>query len=302
MLRKYKHPWLGHAFILPSILGFSLFVVYPMVSATYFSMTNWMGFGGKWKFIGFENYLSLFNDDPIFYKSLTATFLYVLYTVPVGMALSLGLSVMLNKKLVGGRFFRTAIYVPVIVPSIAALIVWKFAFNPDYGLINNLLGVFGVPGQPWLEDEILALPSISVVALWGGIGSTILIFLSGLQSVSPDIYEAAEIDGASPSRKFWMITVPMITPVLFLQLITGTINAFQQFNAPAIMTSLGSTKGGPNFSTYLLSLSIYDNALDKQAFGYGMAQVWVLFVMIMLLTVLLFRFTNAFVFYESESK
>lgn len=298
MKRRHKHPFLGYAFILPSILGFLLFVAYPMVMSTYYSMTDWTGIG-KPTFVGWDNFSFLFFQDPMFYKIIVVTLLYVVYTVPTGLALGLLLALLLNRKFWGTKLLRTLYYLPVIIPSIAALTIWKFAFNPDYGFINNVLTLLHLPTSQWLEGEASALPALAIVQLWG-VGGTVLILLSGLQSVPTEVYEAAKVEGAGIWTRFQKITFPLITPVLFLQLITGIIGAFQQFNAPQVMTNYNGTGGGPNGSTTLLAYSIYDNAMGKQAFGYAMAEVWVLFLIIMGFTALVFKLSSDFVYYESE--
>lgn len=219
--------------------------------------------------------------------------------MPTGLVVGIFLAVLLNKKLPAIKLFRTLYYVPVVLPSVAALVLWKFIFNPQYGLANNILLLFHLPISQWLESETMALPAMAMVTLWG-VGSTVIIILSGLQSVPADIYEAAVVDGASGAKQFFRITLPMITPILFLQLITTVIAAFQSFNMPALLTQYGGKGGGPNYATYLFAYSIYDSAFNNNQFGYAMAQVLILFVIIMILTITIFRFSNNFVYYESD--
>ncbi len=283
----------GYLFILPSIIGFSTFVAYPLISSIYYAMTQWSGWNAP-QFVGFQNFIYMFTTDPSFWPSLEATGLYVLMSVPGGLLLGLFLAVLLNKHLPGIKILRTIYYLPVVLPSVASLTLWDFIYNPQYGLANQILHVFGLPASQWLQGQGTALISIVIIGLWG-VGGTMIIFLAGLQSVPAELYEAAQVDGASRFRSFWTITVPMITPILFLQLITGIIGAFQAFNQAQVLT-----KGGPNFATDLFNYSIWNNAFNGQQFGYAEAQVWVLFIIIMFFTIFIFKFSNTFVYYEND--
>lgn len=293
-----KDGFIGYMLLLPSLIGFAVFVAYPMIMAIGYSFTEWDGLSPA-KFVGFENYSYMFTTDPSFPKALKATFLYVLMTVPLTLVFGLLLAVMLNKNMFSVKVLRTLFYLPVVLPSVAALVLWKFVYDPDYGLINQLLAIFGVQGPKWLQSEDTALVSMSIVAIWG-VGSMMIIFLSGLQSISAEIYEAADVDGANGIQKFFRITIPMMSPVLFLQLITGLIAAFQAFNPPQLLTNYGGVGGGPNYSTYLLAYSIYDKAFNGFKYGYAMAQVMVLFVIILIFTIIVFRCSDAYVYYENN--
>lgn len=284
----------GYLFMLPTIIGFTLFVAYPLIASVYYSLTEWDGFLPP-KFIGLDNFKFILFNDPTFIQSLKVTFMYVLLTVPITMVLGLGIALLLNKTIPGIKLFRTLFYLPVVLPSVAALVLWLFIFKSDYGLLNNVLRIVHIPAVPWLESEKTALLSISLVKFWA-VGGTMIIFLSGLQSVPTEIFEAAEIDGASNFKKFFKITLPMITPVVFLQLVTGVIGAFQSFNEIAILT-----KGGPNNSTMLISYDIYQTAFNNSKFGRATAEVWILFIIIMIFTILIFRFSEQFVYYENDN-
>lgn len=290
--------FIGYMFILPSLIGFAAFVAYPLVVAIFYSFTEWDGLSPA-RFIGLENYTYMFTTDPSFPKAIKATFLYVLMTVPLTLVFGLLLAVMLNKNMFSVKVLRTLFYLPVVLPSVAALVLWKFVYDPDYGLINQLLSIFGIKGPKWLQSEDTALVSMAIVSIWG-VGSMMIIFLSGLQSISAELYEAADVDGANGLQKFFRITIPMMSPVLFLQLITGLIAAFQTFNPPQLLTNYGGVGGGPNYATYLLAYSIYDKAFNGFKYGYAMAQVMVLFVIIMVFTAIVFRFSNAYVYYENN--
>jgi ABC-type sugar transport system permease subunit len=290
---------IGYLFMSPTVIGFTLFVAYPLAAAVYLALTKWNGVTAP-KFVGARNFVYLVATDPTFWQSLKVTGLYVLMTVPTGLALGLFLAVLLNRSLPGIKALRTLYYVPVVVPSVASLALWKFIFNPTYGMANGLLRGVGLPTSGWLESQLMALPSISIISLWG-VGATVIVLLSGLQSVPAELYEAARVDGASGWRRFRHITLPLITPVLFLQLVTGMIGGLQQFNAPMILTKVNCSGGGPNFATYLLAFAVYDSAFNNNQFGYAMAQVWILFLITLVLTALIFRFTSAYVYYESEA-
>ena len=269
-----------------------------MIMAIGYSFTEWDGLSPA-RFIGVENYTYMFTTDPSFPKAIKATFLYVLMTVPLTLVFGLLLAVMLNKNMFSVKVLRTLFYLPVVLPSVAALVLWKFVYDPDYGLINQLLAVFGIQGPKWLQSEDTALVSMSIVAIWG-VGSMMIIFLSGLQSISAEIYEAADVDGANGIQKFFKITIPMMSPVLFLQLITGLIGAFQAFNPPQLLTNYSGAGGGPNYATYLLAYSIYDKAFNGFKYGYAMAQVMVLFVIILAFTIVVFKSSDAYVYYENN--
>lgn len=293
--KKKLRGWvIGYLFILPSIIGFSVFVAYPLLSSVYYSLTEWSGYD-KPRFVGFANFNYMFNVDPAFWPSVRATFYFVLLSVPSSLILGLGLAMLLNRGLPGIKWFRTIFYLPTVVPSIATLTLWLFIYQPQYGLANSLLRMAGLPEGTWLTSEMTALPSIVLIGLWQ-VGSGMIIFLSGLQSVPQELYEAAEVDGAARWRVALNITIPMITPILFLQLILGIIGAFQAFNQVQVLTG-----GGPNFSTSLLNFKIYTDAFNGRMFGYAIAEVWVLFLIIMIFTVVTYRYSNRFVYYESDN-
>jgi ABC-type sugar transport system permease subunit len=287
----------GYLFILPSILGFSIFVAYPLISSVYYALTNWDGITTP-KFVGLKNFVYMFTKDPSFIPSLKATALFALLSVPVSLILGLLLAVLLNRKLPGIRIFRTALYLPAVLPSIATLTLWKFIYDPQYGLANQALTFLHLPTSTWLGSSTMALPALVIIGLWG-VGSTMIIFLSGLQAVPQEIYEAARIDGAGIISVFIRMTLPMISPIIFLQLIMQIIAALQAFNQPAVLTS-----GGPGFSTDFLMYSIYKNGFGNLGqypqVGYAIAQVWVLFFFIVVVTIFTFRFSSMWVYEESS--
>jgi ABC-type sugar transport system permease subunit len=288
-----KEGFQAYLFMLPTLIGFPLLCAYPMLYSLYCSFTNWNGIT-KPEWAGLKNYIHLFTKDPVFFKSLRVTLTYALINVPITLVLGLALAVLLNKKLPGIKFFRVAYYLPTIVPAVAAIVLWQFIFKSDSGLLNGVLATVGIKPIGWLTESNMVLISLSIIKWWG-VGGMMIIFLSGLQSVPVDIYEAAVIDGASGWKKFSKITLPLITPILFLQLITGTIGAFQVFSEAMIMT-----KGGPNYSSNFINYDIYQTAFNSNKFGRACAEAWVLFVIILIFTVFVFRKSEQFVYYENE--
>ncbi|QBD83407.1 sugar ABC transporter permease [Ktedonosporobacter rubrisoli] len=287
----------GYLFILPSIIGFAVFVAYPLVSSAYYSLTHWDG-NTPAIFVGFKNYIYMFTKDPSFLPSLKATALFTILSVPSSLILGLLLAVLLNRNLPGIRLFRTALYLPAVLPSIATLTLWKFIYNPQFGLANQVLSFLHLPTSDWLSSDTMALPALVIIGLWG-VGSTMIIFLAGLQAVPQEFYEAARLDGAGSLRLFLRITLPMISPILFLQLVLQIITAMQAFNQPQVLTN-----GGPGFSTRLLMLSIYANGFggltQSPQIGYALAQVWVLLLFIIVVTIFTFRTSSIWVYEESS--
>lgn len=282
----------GYLFILPGIIGLAVFVLYPLLSSIYYSMTEWNGATPP-KFIGLENFIYIFTQDPSLVASLKATAFWVLWSVPSGVLAGLLLALLVNRKLPGIQIFRTVLYIPTVLPIVATLTLWKFIYNPAVGLANQILNFFGLPSSFWLGDVNLVLPALAVIGIWTA-GGSMMIFLAGLQAVPSELYEAAKLDGASDIRLFWHITLPMISPVLLLQTITGIIAALQSLAQPQLMTG----GGNPDLSTYFLMWKIYSTAFDQSRFGYAIALVWILLVCIAGLTMAVFRLSNAFVYGE----
>lgn len=283
----------GYLFIAPAIVGFLIFVVYPLIDSAYLSLTNWNGLTDP-VFIGFKNFIDLFTKDPSFFPSLRATAYFALLSVPGSLILGLLLALLLNRSLPGVRIFRTLIYIPVVLPAIATITLWKFIYDPRVGLANLILQALHLPTSLWLGSATMAMPALVIVTLWG-VGSTMIIFLAGLQAVPTEIYEAAKIDGAGRFVTFTRMTLPMISPILFLQVILQITVALQNFNLPKIMTN-----GGPGFATDVLMLSIYSHGFGNLGtfpqLGYATAQVWVLFLIILLITIFTFRFSSFWVY------
>lgn len=282
----------GYLFIMPVVLGLVLFVFGPMLVSLYLSFTEYSVLQSP-IFIGFRNYVDMFTRPQLrVLQSLRVTVVFALFSVPLTLAAALAAAVLINQKLRGMRFFRTALYLPTVVPMVATVFVWGWLLNPQKGLINATLQFLGLPTGSWLSEPGTALPTLIALSLWG-IGPTMIIFLAGLQGVPESLYEAAKIDGASNWRLFWNITLPQITPTIFFVLITGLIGTFQYF-VPAFIL----TQGGPLYATYFYNLNLYEKAFRWQFMGLASAMAWLMFAIILVLTLILFRSSDAWVFYE----
>lgn len=287
-----KKNWTGLFYVMPWIIGFCIFTIYPFLNSLYISFTDFTMVQDP-KFIGLANYKELFRDIE-FFNSLTATFKYALLTVPLSLVFALFIAVILNFKIKGINFFRTAYYIPSILGgNVAISVIWKFLFTGD-GLINQALGIFGVNSLPWLSDPNLAMIVVSLLRVWQ-FGSSMIIFLAALQNIPLELYEAAEMDGATKFAQFIKITLPLITPSLFFNLVMGMVGAFQEFNSAYLIT-----QGGPLKATQFTSLMIYSYSFKYFRMGYASAMSWVLFVIIMIFTGIIFFTQNKWVYYADE--
>lgn len=289
-----ESPLHGYLYVAPWIFGFLTFTVYPFVTSFYLSFTKFdLVTPPEW--IGLANYRKLFAD-PIFQKSMTVLFEYVGAEVPLKIVFSLIVAMILNMHIRGINFFRTAYYIPSILGSnVAIAVLWKFIFQSN-GLANQVLGAFGIPPVGWFGEQFPALMTIALLRVWE-FGSTMVIFLAGLQSVPGELYEAASVDGCPKLRQFFRITVPLLSPTIFYNLVMQLIMAFQEFNGPYLITD-----GGPQKGTYLVSMYIYDQTFKSYKMGYAAAMSWILFVIILVFTALVFRYSKYWVFYSDEGK
>jgi oligogalacturonide transport system permease protein len=285
---------IGLVYILPWIIGFLFFKLYPFASSLYYSFTDMHLFNGISK-TGLFNYVDVFTNRATV-RSLETTFRYVITTVPLKLVAALFIAYILNFKIKGVNLFRTAYYVPSILGgSVAIAVLWRALFRND-GLINSLLSTLGVQGPSWLSDPNYALIIISLLRIWQ-FGSAMVIFLAALKGVPEELYEASTIDGAGKWRQFTKITLPLISPVIFYNLVTQTVQAFQEFNGPFIIT-----KGGPLNSTRLITMIIYDQGIKNYKIGLSSAIAWVMFVIMMLLTLLAFWSQKRWVYYSDETQ
>lgn len=287
--------FLGLWYVAPYIIGLLLFTAFPFTASFLLSFTDYNLLSAP-EWVGLEKYEKLFTRDRTFKKSLTVTLTYVFTTVPIKLVFALFIAVVLNYRLKGINFFRTAYYVPSILGgSIAIAVLWRYIFA-DTGLMNMIIATFGAEPVNWFGEPANALFTITLLRVWQ-FGSAMVIFLAALQSVDKSLYEAAAIDGAGPWHTFKSITLPLITPVIFFNLIMQTVQAFQEFNGPYIIT-----EGGPLKSTYLLSLYIYDEAFKSFDMGNASAIAWVLFVIIMALTLVAFWSSKKWVYYAGDKR
>lgn len=280
----------GILFTSPWLVGFSIFVIYPILASFYYSFCNYSVLQPP-RFIGLLNYKDLFTD-PIFWKSLWNTSYFVIFMIPLGFVTSFSLAMLLNTKVRGMAFYRMIFFIPSLVPTVAGSILWMWIFNGEYGLLNNFLMKIGIPNPPnWLMDIRFAKPAIIIMSLWG-LGNMIVIYLAGLQEVPVSLIEAADLDGASWFDKLWNITIPMVSPVIYFNVIMAIIGSFQIFSQAYIMTG-----GGPERSTTFYALYLYQTAFEDFRMGYASAMAWILFVIVLVLTILVTRLSREKVYY-----
>ncbi len=273
----------GLLFVTPLIVYFLVFQLAPMLIALFLSFTDYEGYGVP-NWIGLDNYIAvLTNKDnlyPTFWKSLVVTLEYILLTVPLNIIMSLVVSALLNTKIKGERFFKTAFYIPSVTVGVAIMALWKYMLDPQFGLINQLLGT----NINFLGKEGLNLVTLAVMSVWSGLGYNVLIMLSAMKNIDRSLYEAASIDGASSFKQFWNITVPGVMPTVFFFLITGIIGGFQAFDQMYLMTGKGV-----NNSTFTYIYGVYDQSMTYGKLGLGSAMSFILFVLILGLTIVQFR-------------
>lgn len=284
----------GYIFILPAVLGFILWTAGPMLYSLWMSFHSWdMRNPAVW--VGLGNYRGIWHDD-LFWTSLRATFTYAILLVPLFQILSFATAMLLNTNVRGVKFFRSAFYLPVVIPAAAGAFLWGWIFNPEFGLLNFYLRKLGLPKILWFQEPRYAMTAMVVISLWG-FGATMVIYLAALQGIPDHLYEAAELDGAGFFRKLGTVTIPMMSPVIFFNLVLGVIGALQVFTSAYIIT-----QGGPQNSTRFYTLMIYDRAFDQFRMGYASALAWVLFFIILLLSLFVFRSFGRMVYYEDEGK
>lgn len=286
----------GLLFAAPWLLGFLGFALYPLVMSIYYSFTAFNVVQPPiW--VGLANYRELFFEDEVFWKALYNTCYFTVFSVPLSLVFSLGLALLLNQKVPGISVFRTLFFLPSIVPIVASSVLWLWVLNPDSGLINTLLHqFFGMEGPGWLADARWSKPSLILMSLWS-VGGAMVIFLAGLADVPPTLYEVAELDGAGPWRKFRHVTLPMLTPTLFFNLVMGLIMSFQYFTQVYVMT--GGT-GSPVDSTMFYALYLYRNSFYYLRMGYASAMAWMLFVVILAATLGVVYSSKKWVYYHGD--
>lgn len=295
MNRRTWSNYEGYLFILPWLLGLVFLRLGPMVLSLWMSLNEWDLFSPP-RFVGLGNYERLLTQDPLFWQSLSNTVIYVGGRVPLVLILALGVAILLNQRIPIRNALRTVYYLPTVTPEVAMFLLWVWMFEPNVGVINSLLATFGVsPGPLWLGSTEWAKPALIIVSTWG-LGSIMVIFLAGLQGVPQHLYEAADLDGANMWHKVRHVTLPLITPVIFFNLIMGIIGSFQMFTKAFVMTH-----GGPANATLMYVLYLYNQAFNWFRMGYGSALAWVLFILLFAFTVIMFR-RSQWVYYEGRGR
>ena len=284
----------GYLFIAPAVFGFIVFTAGPIIASIVISLTNYDIISPP-HWTGVDNYAALFQDS-LFWQSMMVTVKAAVIGLPLGLALSLGLAMLLNQRIKAIAFWRTVYFLPSVLSGVAVAVLWLWLLNPEFGVLDLVLRHIGLPAPDWLGDTVTALPSLIVVSLWG-IGGSIVIYLAGLQGIPTELYEAAEVDGANAWQRFLHVTLPMLSPVIFFNLIIGLIGQFQWFTEPYVMT-----QGGPENSTLTFMLYLYQNAFTYFKMGYASAMAWVFFALVLVLTLLVFRSSPMWVHYEGERR
>jgi multiple sugar transport system permease protein len=286
----------GLAFISPWIIGFSVFLLLPTCLSLYYSFCDY-NLIQRPVFIGLANYRLLMHDV-VFFQALKVTLYYAALAIPAGLFVSLGVAILLNRNVIGLPIFRTLVFLPSLVPNIAAAILWKWLFNQKLGLINEALDplcrLLHIRAPAWIDDPHLVIPSLALMSVWS-VGNTVVIYLAGLQDVPRELYEAAELDGASAARRLWSVTIPMISPVIFFNLIMAIIGVLQIFDLPFMMT-----QGGPNRASYFYTYYLYDNAFSYLKMGYASALAWIQLLLVLVFTAIAFWSSKRWVYYQGK--
>jgi len=300
----------GYLFISPWIVGFFIFTIGPMIASLYYSFTDYdIVSPPVWN--NFANYKKIFSGifeaiiardanqlgDPIFWQSLKVTVSYAVMALPLGLILGFFLAVLLNQKIRFVNLWRTIYFLPSVIAGVAVALLWGRIFNPRVGILNPIIeAIFRVKGPGWLSDPQWAVPALVIMGLWG-VGGGMIIYLAGLQGVPTDFYDAAKVDGANLIQRFRHITLPMMTPVIFYNLVLGMIGTFQYFTEVYVLTS---GEGGPVRSTLFYNLYLYQNAFRYNHMGYAATMAWILFIIVLILTLLVFRSSDLWVYYEGS--
>ncbi|MCL6511814.1 MAG: sugar ABC transporter permease [Anaerolineae bacterium] len=294
MGRMTRHNLLmGLLFISPWLIGFLILTLYPIVASAYYSLTRYDAISPP-EFVGLGNYVDLFTKNPLFWQAVGNTVYYAAIAIPLNICIAIGVALLLNMEVRGRSIYRTIFFLPSIVPDIAAAMLWAWILNPQFGLANAMLKALGLPTIGWLTDPDWSKPSLILINAWA-FGGSVVIFLAALQDIPRQLYEAADLDGANAWVRTRYITLPMLTPVIFFNLINGIIGAFQYFTNAYVITG---GQGGPAGSTTFYSLLLYRNAFSYFKMGYASAMAWILFAAVFVMTLLLFKSSGRWVYYE----
>jgi len=292
---RRKEELTAYLFLLPWIIGFVVFTAGPIIASIYLSLTSYDLFSSP-KFVGLSNFKEMFFKDKLFWHSLKVTTIYSVVSVPLHIAIGYTLALLLNQRIKGLAWFRTIYYMPAVVSGVSVAILFQWIFNPELGLVNAILSKFGIQGPRWFASVQWALPTFIIMSLWS-VGGGIVIYLAGFQGIPTELYESAELDGAGGLEKLRYITIPLTTPVIFLQLIMGIIGSFQVFTQAYVITA-----GGPANATLFYVLYLYQNGWQFFRMGYASALAWVLFAIIVTLTLVIFRTSGRWVYYAGMSR
>ncbi len=285
----------GYIFLSPWIIGLTVFILGPIVASAYFSLTEYTVLAPP-QWVGVANYQKAFFEDKQFWPSLYRTLIYSLAVVPIGLFGSLALATLLNQRIKGTNVFRTIFFLPSLTPAVALAVLWTWLFHPSVGPINLILSWVGIDGPGWLASKDWAMTALIMITLWAAVGgNNMLIFLAGLQGVPQELYEAADMDGASAWSKFRHVTVPMISPTLLFNLILGVIGALKVFTLAFV-----ATQGGPSYATWFFALHIYRQAFEYFRMGYGSALAWVFVVLLLAFTYIQMNWSRRWVYYAGE--
>lgn len=294
-LKRWDAPVAGYLFISPWLIGFFGLTAYPLLLSLYYSFTNYTLLRPiEW--VGTKNYVNIFTSDPKFEESLRATFQYVIASVPLKLVAALLIAMLLNKAVRGIGIYRTAIYFPSLIGgSIAVSMLWRNIFGVE-GIFNKIIATFGFEGKGWITSPDTAMSTLVLLAVWQ-FGSAMVIFLAGLKQIPNDLYEASSVDGANQFVQFFRITLPMLSPIIYFNLIMGVINAFQMFTSAFVITN-----GGPMNSTYVYALYLYERAFSRYQLGYSSALAWIMLVIIVIASLIIAGTSRYWVFYETETE
>ena len=279
-------------FLFPWLVGFIGYSIYPIIISLYYSFCQYDVLQIP-MYIGFSNYYEILLNDPYFWKSISNTFFYTLFRVPSNIILSLIIAISINKISKGGSIFRTAYFIPSLVSGVALSVIWMWIFNPQIGLLNLILKFFGLSEPMWLQDPSWSKPALIIMSFWSAGGGRMLIFLAALRNIPPKLYEAFKLDGGSSFQSFFHITLPMISPIIFLWSIVEVIASMQVFTEAFIMT-----KGGPVDSTLFYNLYLYNKAFQDFNMGYASALAWLLLIITLIITSIQFKMSKKYVYYE----
>lgn len=294
--RQKRENLIAFLFISPWIIGFIVFWIGPFIASVILSFCRYDIITPP-RFTGLDNYITM-SKDPLFWQSLKVIILYACGRIPLGVVTGLLLATLLNQKIKGVGLFRVIYYAPVVLPPVATSLMWMWMYNPGFGLLNMFIwNFFHIRGPNWLYSEIWVLPALMIMAVWSAVGRNLIIYLAGFASVPEQLYEAAEIDGANRWQKFFKVTIPVLTPVIFFNLVIDTIAVFQLFTQAYVMTG-----GGPNNASLFFVYYIYQKAFEQFRAGYASSLAWALFIVIMVFSLLIFRSSRLWVYYEGTLK